>query len=480
MTAQPLWTAAEAALATGGQAQGTWRVHGVSIDSRSTAPGDLFVAVIGERNDGHRFINAAFERGAAAAMVSRVPENLRPDAPLLVVADTRKGLVDLACAARTRTRARVAAVTGSVGKTGTKEGLFLALSALAPTHASQGNLNNDWGAPLSIARLPAETAFAVFELGMNHAGEIAALTRLVRPDVAVITAVTAAHTEFFSSLDAIADAKAEVFLSEPPPGTAILNRDSAYFERLAGAAKRAGIGRILGFGAHTAADVRLIDHRPDETGATVETLVLGHSMTYRLGARPRHWAINSTAILAAVHALGADVERAAAALADWQEVEGRGRRFRVTVGDGSFLVIDESYNASPAAMEAAIAELGATQPGPGGRRIAVLGDMLELGAIAEECHARLAGPLLAASVDRVLTAGPLMARLRDSLPERLRGLHGPNGEALALLIVSGVRANDVVLVKGSHSLKMHAVVDALRRADSAADEAGRGGIRHAL
>jgi len=479
MTAQPLWTAAAAAAATGGLARGPWRANGLSIDSRSTAAGDLFVAVVGERHDGHLFVTEAFARGAAAALVSRVPENLQSDAPLLIVADTRKALLDLAAAARARAAARVVAITGSVGKTGTKEGLHLALSAIAPTHASQGNLNNDWGAPLSVARLPADAAYAVFELGMNHAGEIAGLTRLVRPEIAIVTSVTAAHTAFFPSLDAVADAKAEIFLSEPPPDVAVLNRDSSYFTRLGDAARRAGVRRVLGFGTAPEADIRLVAHVADDDGAMVEACIAGRRIAYRIGARPRHWALNSMAVLAAAHALDVDPERAARALAGWREAEGRGRRYRVPIAGGSFLVIDESYNASPSAMEAAITELGATQPGPGGRRIAILGDMLELGTIGEESHIRLTGSLLAASVDQVLTAGPLMARLRDALPERLRGAHGPNGEALATLIASGIRAHDVVLVKGSHGLKMHAVVAALRRM-AVADGTGRGGDRHAL
>ena len=457
---EPLWTAGRAAAATGGIASGGWIARGVSIDSRTVATGDLFVALRGPNRDGHDFVRAALERGAAAALVDRDIADLPEGAPLLRVADTLAALAALGIAARRASRARILAVTGSVGKTGTKEALFRALSACGPTVASAGSLNNHWGVPLSLARLPAEAAYGVFELGMNHPGEIAALTRLVRPHVAVITTVEPAHLGFFPSVEAIADAKAEIFQGVEPGGVAVLYRDNPHYERLAAAARRCG-ARVTSFGAAPEATVRLADCllRPD--GSTVEAVFAGTLLRYALRVPGRHWVTNSLAVLAAVQAAGADMARAAAALAGLEAPKGRGHRCEIAWRGGRLALIDESYNASPASMRAALAVLAAIPPGPGGRRIAVLGDMLELGGMAESLHRDLAAPIAAAAVDRVFLVGAAMRALHEALPqERRGGLWRSADEAIPSLL-SDLRPGDIVTVKGSYGVGMGRVVERL-------------------
>ncbi|MDE0389118.1 MAG: UDP-N-acetylmuramoyl-tripeptide--D-alanyl-D-alanine ligase [Rhodospirillales bacterium] len=455
----PLWTSAEAAAATGGQAPEPWSATGVSIDSRSVEAGDLFVALAGPNHDGHDFVQAAFERAAAAAMVSRPPEAQPQGAPLLLVVDTYDGLRTLAACARERSAAHVVAITGSVGKTGTKELLTGALAGCGPTLASAGNLNNHIGAPLSLARLPQSAAYGVFELGMNHAGEIAPLSRLVRPHTALITTIAPAHTEAFPSLDAVADAKAEIFEGLEPGGTALLNRDNVYFQRLATAACTAGAGSIVSFGESADADARLLDWHPAEAGGTVTAAIDGDEIEYEIAFSGRHWALNSVAVLACVSAVGASVEQAACALHTVAPVAGRGVRHRLPILGGAYELIDESYNASPAAVRAAIATLAETAPSaPDGRRLAVLGDMLELGDEAPRWHAELAGDLEAAGIDLVFTAGPLMAHLHRALDAARRGAHAPESESLTDILRAEICAGDVVLVKGSLGSRMGPIV----------------------
>ncbi len=454
----PLWTAAEAARATGGVAVGDWRASGVSIDSRTLAPGDLFVALVGEQRDGHAFVADALSRGAAAAVVARRPEDLPADVPLLEVADTLEGLRALARAGRARTVARVAGVTGSVGKTGTKEALRHVLDRQGGCHASAASHNNQWGVPLTLARLPAGLPWAVVEIGMNHAGEIRALVPLVRPHVALITAIAPAHLAFFpDGVEGIARAKAEIFEGLAPGGTAVLPADSQQLPILLEAARRAGVERVLTFGEAAGADWRCVSAELGPEGSLIEVERAGRRLRFRLGAPGRHWADNALGVLAVVEALGADVERAAADLADLLPPAGRGRRRRIVLESGEVLLLDESYNANPASMAAAIALLG-LQPG---RRIAVLGDMLELGPRAEELHAALAAPLLAAGVDRVFTCGPLMAALHHALPPERRGPHAVDSAALAPLVREALRPGDVILVKGSLGSRMVRVVAAL-------------------
>jgi UDP-N-acetylmuramoyl-tripeptide--D-alanyl-D-alanine ligase len=456
-----LWTAADAAAATGGSSLTEWAATGVSIDTRSLAPGDLFVALRGPNNDGHEFVASALQRGAAAAMVDRRMPQLPAASPLLGVADTLVGLAALGAAGRNRSRARVVAVTGSVGKTGTKEALRLALASSGLTYGSAGGLNNHWGAPLSLARLPPDACYGVFELGMNHPGEIAHLTRLVRPHVAVITTVEPAHLGFFSSIEAIADAKAEIFLGLEPGGSAVLNRDNPHYGRLAEAAKRAGAGEILGFGTHAEADARLADCVLDPRGSTVEAAVCGRVLRFQLPIPGRHWVINALAVLAAAHAAGAAVDRAAAALADLQALPGRGRRHELAWRGGTLTVIDESYNASPASMRAALAVLAATDPGDGGKRVAVLGDMLELGDAAESLHRELAESL-GAEINRVFLIGEAIAALDKVLRAEKRGGLWRSPEEAMPALLRFLEPGDVVTIKGSRGVRVSRVVELLR------------------
>jgi len=437
----------------------------VSIDSRTVAPGDLFVALQGPSFDGHDYVAGALEAGAVAAVVHRLPEGVDP-ARLLVVEDTFQALQALARFARARAEAaRVVGVTGSVGKTGTKEMLALALSALGPTHATQGNLNNHWGVPLTLARMPADTAYAVIEMGMNHPGEIRPLTQLTRPHVAVITAIAPAHIEFFGDEAGIADAKAEILEGLDPEGVAILPRDSRHFRRLARAARAAGAARVVGFGAHAEADARLLDLARDPGNQRVFMACDGiGGLGYRLGLDGRHWAINSLAVVAALRALvpeGADIMPAVAALGRMQPPKGRGERREISMRGGRLRLIDESYNASPMAVSAALETLALAPLEAGGRRIAVLGDMLELGVDGPTLHAGLAASVLEHGIDVVHTAGPLMAHLHQALPAGRRGVHAANSAALAPLVAAAVRPGDVVMVKGSLGSRMSLVVRAL-------------------
>lgn len=477
-TVVPLWTAGEVLAATGGRwaaapAPDDLPITGVSIDSRSLAAGDLFFALLGPTHDGHDFVDKALAAGAAACVVHRQPTAVAADARLVLVEDTMAALEALGRAARERTRARFVAVTGSVGKTGTKEALRIALEEQAPTFATQGNLNNQWGVPLSLARMPRDTVYGVFELGMNHAGEIRALTRQVRPDVAVITTVEPAHLEYFGTVEAIAEAKGEIFEGMRPGGVAVLNRDNAHYERLVGCARAQGLTRIVGFGRHPDAQARLIDCSLHATCSAVTASILGERLEYCLGAPGMHWVMNSLAVLAAVKSLDADLAAAAARLAQVSPPKGRGQRKRITLADGAFHMIDESYNASPAAMRAAIAVLAQSTTAPGGRRIAVLGDMRELGPTADELHAALAPELVAADVSLVFTAGPHSAALSDALPPERRGGHAPDTEALAPVVARAVRPGDVVLVKGSLGSRMRVIVDALMALDRGDNGAGR-------
>ena len=456
-----LWTAAEAAQATGGRCRDDWAATGVSIDTRTLSPGDLFVALRGPNHDGHDFVADAFARGAAAAMVDRDIAGLPPTAPLLRVGDTLAGLTGLGRAGRARSPARIVAVTGSVGKTGTKEALRLALGACGATFASAGSLNNHWGVPLSLARLPPDAAHGVFELGMNHKGEIAALTRLVRPHIAVITTVEPVHLGFFCSVEEIADAKSEIFLGLEPGGAAVLNRDNPHFARLAAAAKAAGAAEILGFGADPQAEIRLVDCVGGPHGSTVDAMVAGRMLRFRLNVAGRHWAMNTLSVLGTVQAAGCELGRAAAALAALEAPPGRGRRHSLPWRGGKLTLIDESYNASPAAMRAALAVLGATPPEHGGRRLAVLGDMLELGAAGESLHRALAEPIAAAAIDRVFLVGSEMAALDKALPSPRRGGLWPTAEAAIPALLRFLEPGDVVTIKGSYGVRMGRIVERL-------------------
>jgi UDP-N-acetylmuramoyl-tripeptide--D-alanyl-D-alanine ligase len=466
MTARTLWTVEAMASAMGAARRGELAatVSGISIDSRSIAPGEAFFAIRGDHRDGHEFVSAALSAGAALAVVAAGRRAQFPaDAPLLVVPDVLAALRDLAAAARTRMSGKVIGVTGSVGKTGTKEALRLALSKDDETHASAASYNNHWGVPLSLARCPSSARYAVFEMGMNHQGEIAPLSRLVRPDVAIITTIAPVHLEFLGSLANIADAKAEIFAGVPADGAAVINRDIAQFPRLKQHAEQAGIARIVSFGEDAGADARLIKCALQPRCSTVEAEILGARLTYKIGAPGRHLIVNSLAVLAAAELVGADLALAALALAELRAAPGRGAPIAIEVPGGAALILDESYNANPASVEAALAVLGRSQIGPQGRRIAVLGDMLELGPNSADLHRALADAVVANSIDLVFCCGPAMRALWEALPAGRRGGYAENSTALEPQVLRAIRAGDVVMVKGSLASRMAPIVRALQR-----------------
>jgi UDP-N-acetylmuramoyl-tripeptide--D-alanyl-D-alanine ligase len=460
-----LWPARTLALAAGGRMTVPFAAAGLSIDTRTLRPADLFVALEGERRDGHEFVADALRREAAGAMVSHVPAGLPATAPLLVVADTLAGLGRLGEFARARSTARVAAITGSVGKTTTKEMLRQILVTTGPTHAARASYNNQWGVPLTLAELPEDAAYAIVEIGMNHAGEIAPLAALARPHVAVITAIEKTHIGLLGSLEAIADEKASLLAALEPGGTAILPRETPFLPRLA-AHVPTGC-RIITFGEGALAEARLIEAETDPAGTDVTASVFGKIVRFRLAAAGRHMAIDALAALAAADALGLAASAAAASLAGFSALPGRGARRRIMLPEGEALLLDESYNASAASVRAALSVLASQKlEGRPGRRIAVLGDMLELGEAAEEEHESLA-PALARSADLFFACGPLMRRLFDLVPEELRGAWADDAEWLAPIVAAAVAPGDVVLVKGSlGSRTRHVVAALLQRVES--------------
>jgi UDP-N-acetylmuramoyl-tripeptide--D-alanyl-D-alanine ligase len=466
MNAQPLWTSQAMLEVMGASRRGSLpeAVAGLSIDSRTVSAGEAYFAIKGDVHDGHDFVAAALNAGAAVAVVEKAQaEKFAPDAPLLVVDDVLAGLVDLSCASRARLRAQVIAVTGSVGKTSTKEALRGVLSAQGPTHASAASFNNHWGVPLSLARCPASVRFAVFEIGMNHAGEIEPLVRMVRPHVAIITAVEPVHLEFFTGIEAIADAKAEIFTGVEPGGAVVLNRDNSQYARLERNAGKLGISRIVSFGADAKSDARLLDLSLHATCSAVHAKVLGHNVTYKLGMPGRHMAMNSLAVLAAAFLAGADLALAALSLSQIEPAAGRGVRRTLELTSGEATLIDESYNANPASMAAALDVLGGAAIGPHGRRIAVLGDMLELGPTSPALHRGLIDAIKANHVDLVYCCGPLMRNLWDALSAGKRGGYAENAAGLEAQAVSAIRAGDAIMIKGSLGSKMKTIVNALER-----------------
>jgi UDP-N-acetylmuramoyl-tripeptide--D-alanyl-D-alanine ligase len=462
----PLWTVEAMAKAMGAAKHGLLpsQISGLSIDTRTIVPGEAFFAIKGDARDGHEFVEAALKAGAGLAVVAADRRDAFPkDAPLLVVPDVLEGLIALARASRARSQAKFIGVTGSVGKTGTKEALRLALSKEGETHASAASYNNHWGVPLSLARCPESARFAVLEMGMNHAGEIAPLTRLVRPHVAIVTTIEPVHLEFFASVEAIADAKAEIFQGIEPGGAAVINRDNPHFARLEKQAKDANVGRIVSFGENAKADARLVKFALQADSSTAQARILGHDVTYKLGAPGRHVVQNSLAVLAAAALAGADLAMSALALTELAPPTGRGARQTLEVPGGQALLIDESYNANPASMRAAIALLGQAAIGPRGRRIAVLGEMLELGARGMELHSGLAAPIADHSVDLVFCSGPLYRGLWEALPSGRKGGYADTSASLEAQVLGAVRAGDAVMIKGSLGSKMGPIVKALVR-----------------
>jgi UDP-N-acetylmuramoyl-tripeptide--D-alanyl-D-alanine ligase len=461
-----LWTVDTMAAAMNAGAHGKLpsSVNGISIDSRSLQPGDAFFAIAGDSRDGHEFVDAALKKGAGLAVVAKEKRAMfAADAPLLAVDDVLGGLRDLGHAARERLKGKVIAVTGSVGKTSTKEALYLVLSRTGLTHASAASYNNHWGVPLSLSRCPADARFAVFELGMNHPGEIGPLSRMVEPDIAIITTVAPVHLEYFKSVDEIADAKAEIFEGLDSDGIAILNRDNAQFNRLVDRALDGRVSRVVSFGEEKKCDARLLRCVLHADYSSVQADIIGDEVTYKVGAPGRHLVLNSLAVLAAAKLAGADLALSALALAELQPAQGRGTRILLNVPGGNALLIDESYNANPVSMRAAIALLGQAEPGPRGRRIAVLGDMLELGTQSALLHRELAEAITQNAVDLVFCSGPEMQNLWDALPPNRRGSYASNSGALEPHVLEAVSSGDAVMVKGSNGSKMAPIVKALQR-----------------
>lgn len=454
----PLWTHAELLAATGGKASGDFDANGVAFDSREIGKGDVFFAMKGEATDGHLFVDKAFANGAAGAIVSEPVPN-----PHILVEDSFASLNALGVASRDRMQGKVVGVTGSAGKTGTKEALYAALdrSSRGKAHRSVKSYNNHVGVPLSLARMPRDTQFGVFEMGMNHAGEMRELSKLVRPHAAIVTTIAPAHIEFFKDESGIADAKAEIFESLMPGGAAIIPADNAHYRRLRNAAEKY-TDNIVSFGFSSDADVRVIDHVGAADGGSLITAKLpGGALCYTLSQSGSHWITNSLAVLAAVEAVGGDLAAAGLAMAELGGLPGRGARHKIKVGGGEALLLDESYNANPASMAATLAELGKVD----GRKIAVLGTMKELGHNSDEYHLALAGPLAAAKVDKAILVGEEMQILADKLKAGVEGpaefAHCASAREALDLLKSDLRNSDTILVKGSNSMGLSMIVNSL-------------------
>jgi len=467
MIQEPLWTglglisALNARLSGGGIPR---EVSGVSIDTRTLQKGDLFIAIKGDARDGHEFVRAAHEKGAAAAVVDEAHvREFSNVGPLYVVKDVQAALERLGAYARARTGAYVAAITGSVGKTSTKDMARVVFSHFGATHASAASYNNHWGVPLTLARMHAATRYGLFELGMNHAGEIAALVDQVKPHVAVVTRVAPVHLEHFTDIGAIADAKAEIFRGLLEGGVAVINRDDETYERLAKAAAESSAAHVFTFGQHESADARLIRYETQGSAGVAEARVFGRRIDFLLNAPGVHIAQNALSVLLTAHVFDLDLDQAAAALEEFTPSVGRGQREQLTIGGGEITLIDESYNANPTSMRAALELLKTAPTGPGGRRIAVLGDMLELGPRSGEMHAELGENVATAGVDLFFTAGPNMARAYYAAPESIRGAHRPTATELEDAVLAAIRPGDVVMVKGSNGSRMGAIVAALRK-----------------
>jgi UDP-N-acetylmuramoyl-tripeptide--D-alanyl-D-alanine ligase len=460
-----LWTLKAFVEAVEGRVIGTPppAILNISIDSRTASPGDAFFAIKGDVHDGHAFVGAALERNVALAVVAEDKLVELPEAGrYVVVDDVLRALERLGIAARARTKARIAAITGSVGKTSTKEALAAVLGRQGRVHYSPASFNNQWGVPLTLARMPAAVDFGVFEIGMNHAGEITPLVKMVRPHVAVVTTVAPVHLEFFESVEAIARAKGEIFSGLEPDGLALINGDITETGVLVELARASGATNIVCFGEAEdyPSHIAQLVLRPEISCARGS--ILGTNLTWKIGAPGRHMAINSLAVLSAAVAMGADLALAALTLGDLTAPKGRGLQHRLEVGDGEATLIDESYNANPTSMRAAIELLSQAVVGLRGRRIAVLGDMLELGETATALHAALAEPLRRAAIDKVYCAGPLMRSLWQVLPSDQRGAWAETAQELNPILIRAIGAGDAVMIKGSYGSRMGPLVEAIR------------------
>ena len=466
-----LWHACDVITATSGSAGSapppSWIASGLSIDSRDLEAGDLFVAIKGPHHDGHDFVDEAFKRGAVAAIVQHslaASGDLIGD--LIQVKDSHQALIALGRAARARaSEVRVAAITGSVGKTAVKDGLALALASKGvEVHAALHSLNNHWGVPLTLARMPVRSDFGVFEIGMNHAGEISPLARLVEPDLVIITQIAEAHLAFFKTLREIAEAKAEIFDGLKQGGSVVLNRDGAFYDFLSDQARKKNAALVISFGEDKRSDVQLMEMRASSegAGAQVRVRIFDRELEFALFMPSRALALNALAVLCAVHLLGGDVDAAAARLERYRPRAGRGARAQIDVGSGAITLIDESYNANPASMRAAFEVLAALDVPAAGRRIAVLGDMHELGDAAIDLHRALLEPLRAARVDMVFACGEKMKYLYDVLPSSLRGGYTPAPRELIEVLRKTLSGGDVIMVKGSHAAGLDQIVAALK------------------
>ncbi|MGD9263420.1 MAG: UDP-N-acetylmuramoylalanyl-D-glutamyl-2,6-diaminopimelate--D-alanyl-D-alanine ligase [Methyloceanibacter sp.] len=471
--ANPVWTLGEVISATGGRCEGdpAAPISGFTIDSRALETGEGFIAIRGPNRDGHDFVQKALDADAGCAIVeetysakaTREAASDLDEMRLVRVQDTFDGLNSLGREGRDRAEhAVIIGVTGSVGKTGTKEALRVALSPSGSVHASVKSFNNHWGVPLTLANMPRDIDYGVFEVGMNHAGEISTLTRLVRPHIAIITTVAPVHLGFFASVEEIADAKSEIFEGLEPGGAAVLNRDNPYFERLAAAARAQG-AEIVSFGEDERSKVRLMNCDLSPNGSTATADILGDMLTYTVGAPGRHVVQNTLAVLAAVKLAGADLKAAAEALGAIKAPSGRGERFVIATERGPICVVDESYNANPASMRAALQTLGLTPREEFKRRIVVLGDMLELGEESSKLHRELAEAVDAAGIDVVFASGTDMASLFEALPSECRGGYAETPEELSPVLLSSVQPGDIVMVKGSLGSRMAPLVDGLKR-----------------
>lgn len=449
-----LWAARDIAQAVSGRLTHDFDVTGVSIDSRTLMSGDLFIAIPGPTADGHDHVKAALMAGAGGAIVSRIPADCDADAPLIVVENTEQALEALGRAGRERTRAKILSVTGSFGKTSTKEALRHVLSKQGKTSATQSSFNNQWGVPLTLARLFADDDYAVIELGMNHAGEITTLTQQVRPDVSLITNVGEMHLAHFKSIEDITDAKAEIFEGMQRGAIAILNRDNSQFERLAAHATQKGL-TLLTFGNHRSADfcANEIKTVPDGFEITVQT-PLG-PLSYSLKMLGEHWISNSLGVLAMAYAAGADIKQVAQDLESFELFDGRGQIHKIPFGEGTLTIVNDSYNAGPDSMKAALQVLGRLNPGAQGRRIAILGDMAELGDKSKAYHEGLLPVLLAHNIDLVFTCGPEMHHLWQLIPSNKQGVHDNDVDALVPHVLGCLRPGDVVMAKGSRGQRAY-------------------------
>ena len=464
MAVTNLWTSGEAAKAMKAAFAGPTDkpIGSVSIDSRTVDGDAIFFAIKGDRFDGHAFVEKALADGAAFAVVAKdkLSELSVDPARIMVVDDVLVGMEDLGRAARARHAGKVIAITGSVGKTGTKEMLRHVFSANGKTHASVASFNNHWGVPLTLSRTPSDIDYGIYEIGMNHPGEIVPLVDMVRPDVAIITTVEPVHLEFFENEQEIARAKAEIFTGIVTGGTAVLNLDNRHFNFLKDLAHEQGI-KIATFGEGDSADVRLLSAELDEEGTTVRASVFGKEVSYRLSQPGRHIVQNSLAVCTALHLTGADLETGLQTLASIEAGRGRGARLELDVDGGAITILDESYNANPASMRAAIGLLGAAQCGEGSRRIAVLGDMLELGEESDALHAGLCDALISANVDLAFLSGPHMKALHETIPTKMQGKYAATSDGLEERLLDTVAKGDVLMVKGSLGSRMGPIVDSL-------------------